>query len=118
MRTARSLSSTGCRCPDPCLDDCCFCADMGYILPKNGASIKPRHFTPMPKFYVQHRPRPKQAGSGSKMASCGYPYLAEVTEQARGRPPTELEFPPTRGRAADALLVCPEPAGHSRVTDS
>jgi len=55
----------------------------------------------MPKFYVQHRPRPKQAGSGSKMASCGYPYLAEVTEQARGRPPTELEFPPTRGRAAD-----------------
>src|SRR2546427_5324197 len=46
MRTARSLSSAGCWCPDPCLGVCCFDADMGYILPKNAASIKPRavHF--------------------------------------------------------------------------
>src|SRR2546427_8094345 len=42
MRTARSLSSAGCWCPDPCLGVCCFGADMGYILPKNAASIKPR----------------------------------------------------------------------------
>src|SRR5713101_5198546 len=42
MRTARSLSSAGCWCPDPCLGVCCFDADMGYILPKNAASIKPR----------------------------------------------------------------------------
>src|SRR6266566_9586131 len=42
MRTARSLSSAGCRCPDPCLGVCCFDAAMGYILPKNAASIKPR----------------------------------------------------------------------------
>src|SRR5207253_1577393 len=42
IRTARSLSSTGCWCPDPCLGVCCFGADMGYILPKNAASIKPR----------------------------------------------------------------------------
>src|SRR5713101_1646830 len=42
IRTARSLSSAGCWCPDPCLGVCCFDADMGYILPKNAASIKPR----------------------------------------------------------------------------
>src|SRR6266699_3800660 len=42
MRTARSLSSAGRWCPDPCLGVCCFDADMGYILPKNAASIKPR----------------------------------------------------------------------------
>src|SRR5712692_11286741 len=42
IRTARSLSSAGCWCPDPCLGVCCFDAAMGYILPKNAASIKPR----------------------------------------------------------------------------
>src|SRR5207249_2187604 len=42
MRTARSLSSAGCRCPDPCFGVCCFDAAMGYILPKNAASTKPR----------------------------------------------------------------------------
>src|SRR6266851_5505142 len=42
MRTARSLSSAGCWCPEPCLGVCCFDADMDYILPKNAASIKPR----------------------------------------------------------------------------
>src|SRR5712692_6621279 len=42
IRTARSLSSAGCWCPDPCFGVCCFGADMGYILPKNEASIKPR----------------------------------------------------------------------------
>src|SRR2546429_6418310 len=42
MRTARSLSSAGCWYPDPCLGVCCFDADMGYILPKKAASIKPR----------------------------------------------------------------------------
>src|SRR5713226_5371070 len=42
IRTARSLSSAGCRCPDPCFGVCCFDAAMGYILPKNAASIKPR----------------------------------------------------------------------------
>src|SRR5438552_2750677 len=40
MRTARSLSSAGCWCPDPCLGVCCFGADMGYILPKN-AVVRP-----------------------------------------------------------------------------
>src|SRR5713101_7152462 len=48
MRTARSLSSAGCWCPDPCLGVCCFDADMGYILPKNAASIKPRAVQPRP----------------------------------------------------------------------
>src|SRR5713226_6491113 len=42
IRTARSLSSAGCWCPDPCLGVRCFDADMDYILPKNAASIKPR----------------------------------------------------------------------------
>src|SRR6266571_3489658 len=42
IRTARSLSSAGCWCPDPCLGVCCFDAAMGYIVPKNAASIKPR----------------------------------------------------------------------------
>src|SRR5690348_10562405 len=46
--TARSLSSGGCRCPDPCLGVCCFGADMGSILPKNRASIKPRAVHPPP----------------------------------------------------------------------
>ena len=41
IRTARSLSSGGCRCPDPCLG-VCFGADVGSILPKNRASIKPQ----------------------------------------------------------------------------
>src|SRR5713101_6211536 len=40
--TARSRSSGGCRCPDPCFDAWCFDAAMGYILPKNAASIEPR----------------------------------------------------------------------------
>ncbi len=39
IRTARSRSSGGCRCPDPCLGVCRFDVDMGSILPKNGASI-------------------------------------------------------------------------------
>src|SRR5713226_5492226 len=50
MRTARSLSSAGCWCPDPCLGVCCFDADMGYILPKNAASIKPRAVHPVVTF--------------------------------------------------------------------
>src|SRR2546425_2558753 len=40
--TARSRSSGGCRCPDPCFVVSCFDAAMGYILPKNAASIEPR----------------------------------------------------------------------------
>src|SRR6266567_8928357 len=42
IRTARSLNSAGCWCPDPCLGVGCFGADIDYILPKNAASIKPR----------------------------------------------------------------------------
>src|SRR5713226_1879672 len=44
--TARSRSSGGCRCPDPCFVVSCFDAAMGYILPKNAASIEPRAVQP------------------------------------------------------------------------
>src|SRR6266705_5473076 len=40
--TARSRISGGYWCRDLCFDDGGFDADMGYILPKNEASIKPR----------------------------------------------------------------------------